>query len=119
MQEGEIAAIVKRCSFEPWQIVARVDHEGIYLQVRDDSGTCNETGKAKSWGGRKWRLSEHMTETEIVKTALNAVLAAVTHEALETFKYEGVDIFNPHISVGSLMELRLNRKLDARREPGS
>lgn len=57
-----------------------------------------------------------MTDTEIVKTALNAVLAALTHEALETFKYRGVSIFDPHLSVDALWWARMQFPLDAREE---
>lgn len=106
--------IVARVSYPPWMIVVRPDKGHAYLQVRDDEGRCNQTGEQNPWGGRKWRLSPHMTDTEIVKTALKAVLSAVEHETLENFKYRGVSIFDPHIRVDDLVEMRHSRPLDAR-----
>ena len=63
-----------------------------YLQVSD--------GK---WTGRKWMLSPHMTDGEVVQTTLAAVLAWYEHEARETFKFRGAAIFNPHLSLDALI----------------
>lgn len=107
-------AIVTKITYDPWSIVVRRDGERAYLQVRDDNARCNQTGAPTSWGGRKWLLSEHMTETEVVKTALKAVLSAVEHEALENFKYQGQTIFDPHIRVEDLARIRSECPLDGR-----
>jgi hypothetical protein len=58
------------------------------------------------WRGRKWFLSEHMTDGEVVQTALMACLAASEHEIREQFKYRGVSIFDPHYDIERLVELR-------------
>ena len=63
------------------------------------------------WTGRRWPLSPHMTETEVVNTALKAVLAAEEHETREQLRYMGVDIYSPHHSVRDLMRLRALREL--------
>lgn len=60
--------------------------------------------------GRKWRLSQHMTDSEIVLTAWKAVLTAEEHEARERFRFQGARIFGPHISVYKLAEVA--RQLD-------
>jgi hypothetical protein len=52
--------------------------------------------------GRKWMLSRWMTRSEVVQTALMAVLAAVEHEAREQFLYRGDAIFGPHHHVEAL-----------------
>lgn len=116
MGRYEIEKIVGNCKFPPWTIVVRKFKEGdrFYLQVRDDNAVNNVTGEPYSWGGRKWALSEHMTETEIVKTALVAVKAATEHETLEKFTYCGVAIFDPHIKVSDLLHLREKSELDGR-----
>lgn len=108
--------IVAQVSFPPWQLIVGNDGPRSHVQVRDDSGVCNVTGVALPWGGRKWLLSDHMTETEIVKTCLKAVLSAVEHETLENFRYQGVTIFDPHIRVEDLVRLRASAPLDARVE---
>lgn len=55
--------------------------------------------------GRKWLLSSHMTPSEIVQTALKAVLTAMEHEAREDFTYRSRAIFAPHFDVEQLVEL--------------
>lgn len=60
--------------------------------------------------GRKWLLSYHMTKSEVVLTALKAVLTAEEHESRELFRYRGAKIFNPHIDVDKMVEL--TKKLD-------
>lgn len=64
--------------------------------------------------GRKWRLSQWMTKSELVSTALMAALAAVEHEARESFTYRGEAIFGPHFDVDALHDLAFNGHLDVR-----
>lgn len=120
------AAVLKNItlSFQPWEIVLRRDdvhvvfaaHEPrCYLQIQDPNGKCNTTGEPMAWHGRKWMLSPHMTETEVVQTAFKAYMAAVEHEAREGFLWHGVTIFDPHINVNDLVALRLKHPLDGRK----
>lgn len=56
--------------------------------------------------GRKWQLSNHMTKTEIVRTAHLAVIQAEIHESCELFKYKGIAIFNTHRDIDELAALK-------------
>lgn len=58
----------------------------------------------KEWRGRKWRVSAHSTEREVVGTAFAAVLAALEHEARESFKWCGITVFGPHIPLVALAD---------------
>lgn len=71
--------------------------ERIYIQIKYFA-PCSKTGEVKEWKGRKWYLSEHMTDDEIVKTVYLAFETAVKHEILEGFKYKDLPLFNPHVS---------------------
>jgi hypothetical protein len=75
-----------------------------YLQVRC-TALCNVENIPIQWKGRKWLLSEHMLDGELVQTALKAVLTALEHEARERFKYRGVAIFSPHYDIEKLVAL--------------
>lgn len=88
-----------------WGLKIGTDNQRAFLQITC-SGTCNVTGEDMNWKGRKWWLSEHMTDGEIVQTALMACLAASEHEIREQFKYRGVSIFDPHYDIERLVELR-------------
>jgi hypothetical protein len=76
-----------------------------YLQIKFEAA-CNITGNTEVWKGRKWLLSQHMTDSELVQTAFKAVLTAMEHETREKFKFMGQSIFDPHYDVNLLVELR-------------
>ena len=91
-----------------------------YLQVRATTKD-NATGEpGYTWSGRKWFLSPHMTSSEVVQTALKAVLTAVEHEVREQFLYRGHSIFDPHYDLDLLVKLRARGEevLDGRPSPG-
>lgn len=77
-----------------------------YLQVECAAGACNLTGEPYAWKGRKWLISEHMTEGEVVQTMFKAVMTAIEHEARELFLYKGLPIFDPHYDLEKLVEMR-------------
>ena len=102
-----VRRILDDCTFNHWKIQAHRDEDGrLYLQVSEEGVPCNYTGKPYEWKGRKWMLSQHMTKSEIVMTALKATLTAVEHESREQFKYRGRSVYDPHYDVDKLWELR-------------
>lgn len=70
--------------------------DGYYLQhwqvIPDEN-----TGMVSEQRGRKWYVSPHSTESEVVQTALLAILTFEEHEAREKFLYKGERLFGPHI----------------------
>jgi len=76
----------------------------MYLQVYYEC-PCTKTGKVGEWTGRKFYLSKHMTQDEIVKTAYVAFKAAIKHEIMEGFKVDGKILFNPHINFEELLNI--------------
>lgn len=87
--------------------------EDFFLRV-ECKGTCNSTGEAMDWNGRKWALSKHMTKSEIVTTAFKAVMTAIEHETREQFTYKGKAIFGPHFDVEQLVGLCDRESYDTR-----
>lgn len=87
----------------------RVDIDNIYggrvfIQIKY-CAPCSKTGINETWSGRKWYLSEFMTEDEVVKTSYAAFEAAVKHEVMEGFKVDGIVLFNPHVDYTALLEV--------------
>lgn len=80
------------------------DNGRVYLQIAYDA-PCTKTGKIEPWKGRKWTLSEFMTDDEIVKTAYAAFEAAVIHEVMEGFKFDDIIVFNPHVDFRALLDI--------------
>lgn len=116
--QARIDNLLSRISFKGLAIVPHfeMDLEGAmrsarwYIRVECPAGSPwgfdTVTGAPHSWMGRKWRLAPHMTDGEIVQTALMAILAALEHEARELFKFDGVSVFDPHYDIHKLVELR-------------
>jgi hypothetical protein len=76
----------------------------VYLQVKF-TAPCSKTSLYQEWTGRKWYLSDHMTEDEVVKTAYAACKAAIEHEVMEGFKVDGIILFNPHVDFEELLKI--------------
>lgn len=85
----------------------------IYIQVLY-STVCNKTNYLKEWKGRKFYLSDHMTDDEIIKTCYFAFKTAIEHEIMEGFTVEDKILFNPHTNYKSLLKVSND---EIRREP--
>lgn len=55
------------------------------------------------WKGRKWYVSSHATDAEVIATAFKAVVTAEEHETREKFLYKGKAIYGPHLSLDALL----------------
>lgn len=97
--------VLKRVAFPGFGFVVHSEESRAFLQI-ECIGKCNHTGEPLNWKSRKWILSIHMTDGEIVQTAFKAVLTAMEHEVREQFTYRGVSIFDPHYDLEKLVELR-------------
>lgn len=102
-------------------VVARVSYPGVTFQVKTDGtrpmvrvscpdGVCNVTGAPVPWNGRWHRLSYHMTDGEIAQTCFLAVILANEHEARESFKVDGVPVFQPHFDLDALVRFAKDRE---------
>lgn len=98
--------VLGRVSFPGFKFHALRWALGYYLQIECD-GVDNVSGERLVWKSRKWILSPHMTDGEVVQTAFKAVLTALEHEAREKFKYRDVTVFDPHYDIEALVELRM------------
>lgn len=64
-----------------------------------------KSGQVNSWKGAKWYLTEYMTDDEIVKKAYLAFRTCIEHEVLESFKVDGIILFNPHTDFEELLKI--------------
>jgi hypothetical protein len=99
-----IKAVAAQIQYNDWKFHIGTYSDGTpYIQVLFlDKDRI--TGVEEIQRCRKWVLSFHMVNSEIVRTAFKAVHAAMDHELEEAFKYRGVRIFNPHMDLDSLAE---------------
>lgn len=63
------------------------------------------TGQKELQISREWFINPtEMTEDMIVSTVFKCIKNAEEHETCENFKYKGKRIFNPHVSIKTLLE---------------
>lgn len=106
MIKKEWVDAIKEIKYKDWeyQILGAPDYE--YLQIRffadGEDQYC-----------RRWVLDNHMSVSDLIRTAWMATLAAEEHEARESFRYKGRKIFGPHFDVDRLVEIaRTKENLD-------
>lgn len=85
-----------------WSLRIGQESDRLFLQWIFLAPNC-KTGQIQEQASRKWFLSPHMTNGELVQTAFAAALAAEEHEAREFFLYDGARVFNPHLSLAALV----------------
>ena len=90
----EILDITEGVEYKDWMFVVEFRDSHIYLQIQFLDHDTKEVQKC-----RKWLLSQHMTETEIVNTCYLAVRNAEEHEMNEKFTYGGHRVCNPHAAI--------------------
>ncbi len=106
--------ILSKLTYKDWQFYLGIlDPTHFYLQMRfvDDAMEDNP----QPHRGRKWLLSQYMSDSEVIQTAMLAVLTAEEHEARERFRYNGQAIFGPHQNAEDLA--RYPARLDVRVKP--
>lgn len=114
MTAQEVGQILAAVQYKDWSfIVGSEGGQWLYLQPQFIA-VCRDSGAIQPQKGRKWRLSQHMTKSEIVQTAFKAVMTAEEHEARENFTYRGRAIFGPHYDVDDLAWLAAEGRKDVR-----
>jgi hypothetical protein len=109
----EIRALLSRitlsCLGKNFTIRCEIDNKydagRLFIQVVYRANDNKTGADEQEWKGRKYYLSEHMTQDEIVKTCYVAFEAAVKHEVMEGFKVDGIVLFNPHVNFEELLKV--------------
>lgn len=90
-----------------WEELMPIWIRRIFIQIVYQA-PCTKTGESLEWKGRKFYLSDYMTNQEILGTAYLAFKLAIEHEIMEGFKVDGKVLFNPHVSFESLLSITEN-----------
>ena len=101
---NRLTALLDRVKFRGWKFAIEAEGDGLYL-VTSFYAQCAATGEALQQRSRKWRLSQYMTDGEVVQTALLSVLTANEHEVREAFSWDGLQVFGPHFDLQALAQL--------------
>lgn len=103
-----IDRIESDCLNTKFSLFAHKDMRGgkrVFIQYEYLTQCTKSRSGFKVYKGRKWYLSEFMTDDEIIKTAYLAFEQAVKHEILEGFKVDGKILFNPHVDFEALLSV--------------
>jgi len=106
--ENHVQSLVQRLTYKPqYRLLLERDQTNndgrVYLQVecrRPDA----KTGEMGLGRGGKAYLSEHMTDSELVRLAFGLFLKYEEHECREWFRFDDRAVFGPHIDVRALFE---------------
>lgn len=77
----------------------------VFIQIQYVAPCTKDEQHVEEWSGRKYYLSEFMTDDEIIKTCYAAFETAVKHEIMEGFKVDGIILFNPHVDFEELLKV--------------
>jgi hypothetical protein len=123
MTRERLDDIVGRVEYEEKRFRTGVYGHGWFVQVEYTEPDVR-TGEPALQRGRKWLVSRHATDSEVVQTCFAAVLASAEHQAREHFKYAPSRserpraIFGPHFSSDVLYGICGKRdNYDARDDP--
>lgn len=116
---GAFASVLSQINANPFNVSYEFDLE-LRGEVLLMSATYFEndinTGIPEKQRTRKWFVSEHATESEIVQTALKCILTSAEHNVREHFSYCGMPVFGPHINVQKVLSLvRSEESIDKRK----
>ena len=107
--------LVDQITYKNWSFYIGRKGEVFYLQIHflaaDNEAGTDSLAVQK---GRKWMLSEFMTKSELVQTALKAVITAEEHETRELFLYRNKPVFAPHFDVEDLHRIYTEEHQDVR-----
>ena len=113
-----IKALVQDVKFNDWAFLVKTTEDKTpYLQIKFYApGSFSDSNELELQSCRKWQLSYHMCDEELISTAFKAMLAAVEHEAREQFLWRGHAIYRAHYDIYELYELSKRNAVDKREE---
>jgi hypothetical protein len=111
---NRVRELIGACAFGAWEFHVIERGEEVYLQLAWEA-PCSDRGELNLQKSRKWFVSRHATDSEVVATAFKAVITALEHEAREEFTYCGKPIFHAHQDINLLLSICDHK--DARKEP--
>ncbi len=113
-----INRIVMMGMWKKWTFCVDTDSNGSYYFQIIFKEQCVRSGRTQTQHCRKWLLSNHMTDSEIIQTIYLAVEVATQHELRESFLLDGQPVFGPHFNVTKFAEiLKEDSMRDARSAP--
>lgn len=113
---AHLDAIVGQIEYPLREFRAGLMGDGYFVQVTYEEPDVM-TGVVEPQHGRKWYVSKHATESEVIQTCLKAALTSAEHQVREHFLVDGVAPFAPHFDVEDLVRLAREHGMAGARTP--
>lgn len=111
----QVRAIVDRIKFKDRTFLLLDKGDGFLLQMEYFEPDVEKPGSPPvSQKTRKYYLSPHSTESEIVETAWLCVQRSQWHVASEYFTYDGRRVYSQHFSVRARIKMCDDQAFDVR-----
>lgn len=106
--------MLDKIKFRDWTFRFEERDGGYLFQVVFMAPDNCEGGEPTQQYCRKWYISKHACENEVVRTAWKAVEAAVIHEAAEQFTFLGQRVMEPHVDFTKMAEFMKTNPVNVR-----
>lgn len=106
---ARIQQLLTHVVFQNYNWEVRRGHGGVFLRAWYMEADVYSHKPEKQYT-RKWLLSPHMTDSEIVQTAFKCCLTSMEHRTREDFTYKGKRVFGPHFDIEDLVRLCRKRE---------
>ena len=110
-----VQKIVSLVKYKDWAFLVMDKADGFLIQATFN-GLDVDTGKVELQKCRKWYVSAHSCDSEIVRSMFLAVRQAEEHELCENFNYRGQQVYNPHLDMDSMADFIATKPLEKRTE---
>lgn len=91
--------ILSEVKYKDWQFVVDRKGDGFLIQVQFMGEDTDGSGKLELQKCRKWFVSQHSCDSEVVRSCFLAIRQAEEHELCERFHYKGHQVYNPHLDM--------------------
>lgn len=112
---SRVKEIIDRIRYKDWEFLVMEKGDGFLIQATF-MGIDVETGKVELQKCRKWYVSPHSCDSEIVRSVFLAVRQAEEHELCENFIYKGQQVYNPHLDMDMMADFIATKPLEKRQE---
>ena len=116
MSFEQLNSILNKIKYKDWKLIAQnyTDCYVIKWVFLDKDVTNPYDHNLYEQHCRKWFISKHSTESEVIRSAYLAVIQAEMHEAAEQFQFNDVRLFDPHTNYTDLANYMSTANQDIR-----
>lgn len=113
-QAARIAELMDRVRFPNYIFYVNLEGDRMVMQASFEAACNVSGGEVHLQKTRKWFISEHMTDSEVIQTMFKLVMTSEEHEIREKFLYRDKPIFGPHYDVDVLHAACTPEAMDTR-----